>query len=85
MLFLQGTRDALADLKFVASDLRKARDADEVARPLKRQIIRFMCLKSSGRSDAEVLQELADTTASWADGIEEIQSNLLKMPKLSFL
>jgi hypothetical protein len=31
-------------------------------------------LKSSGKSDAEVLQELAETVVSWAEGLEERQT-----------
>jgi hypothetical protein len=31
----------------------------------------FHVLKSTGRSNADVLRELADTAASWAEGMEE--------------
>jgi hypothetical protein len=33
----------------------------------------FHVLKKSGRSDAEVLRELAETTVSWANGTEQIK------------
>jgi uncharacterized protein len=66
MLFLQGTRDTLADLKLLRpicsslgsrAKLHVIETADHS----------FHVLKSSGRSDAEVLRELAQTTASWAE------------------
>ena len=66
MLFLQGTRDAFADLKLLApvtaqlgsrATLHIIATADHS----------FHVLKSSGRTEAEALRELAETTASWAD------------------
>jgi predicted alpha/beta-hydrolase family hydrolase len=69
MLFLQGTRDALADvslLKPVVRDLREwatlhlAEGADHS----------FHVLKSSGRTDREVLAEILDAFAAWVDVIE---------------
>ena len=68
MLFLQGTRDTLADLNLLRpicsslgsrAQLHVIETADHS----------FHVLKSSGRSDAEVLHELAQTTASWAGRI----------------
>jgi uncharacterized protein len=68
MLFLQGTRDTLADLKLLQpicaglgsrAQLHVIETADHS----------FHVLKSSRRSDAEVLHELAQTTASWAERI----------------
>jgi predicted alpha/beta-hydrolase family hydrolase len=73
MLFLQGTRDTLADLKLLRpvcanlgsrATLHVIETADHG----------FHVLKKSGRTDAEVLQELADTTASWAGRIEALPS-----------
>jgi predicted alpha/beta-hydrolase family hydrolase len=67
MLFLQGTRDQFADLnllrpicaKFGAqATLHVIDTADHSFHVLK---------KSSGRTDADVLRELAETTASWAE------------------
>jgi len=69
MLFLQGTRDTLADLQLLRpvcanlgprARLHVIETADHS----------FRVLKRSGRSDAEVLRELAEKTASWAEKIE---------------
>ena len=69
MLFLQGTRDALADLNLLRpictglgslATLRVIEGADHS----------FHVLKSSGRSDADALRELARTTASWAENLQ---------------
>jgi uncharacterized protein len=68
MLFLQGTRDTLADLTLLRPICA------ELGSRATLQIIEtadhsFHVLKSSGRSDTEVLQELAKTEASWAGQI----------------
>ena len=69
MLFLQGTRDTLADLsllKPICSSLgsrAKLHVIDTADHS-------FHVLKSSGRTDADVMYELARTTASWADNLE---------------
>lgn len=69
MLFLQGTRDTLADLKLLRpicaelgprATLHIIESADHS----------FHVLKSSGLSDEGVLRELAQTTASWADNFK---------------
>lgn len=69
MLFLQGTRDALADLKLVRpicdglgerATLHVIDTADHS----------FHVLKKAGKTDAEVLRELAGTTAAWMEKIE---------------
>ena len=69
MLFLQGTRDTLADLKLLRpicahlgprATLHIIETADHS----------FHVLKSSGKSDADVLHELAQTTASWAENLK---------------
>jgi uncharacterized protein len=64
MLFLQGTRDALADL-----DLMRTVCARLGARAMLHVVEggdhSFAVLKRSGRSDAEVIAELADTIAGW--------------------
>ena len=68
MLFLQGTRDALADLSLLKpvvkdlgnrSTLHLAEGADHS----------FHVLKSSGRNDREVLAEILDAFVAWADTI----------------
>jgi uncharacterized protein len=68
MLFLQGTRDTLADLALVRplcaklaprATLHVVDTADHS----------FHVLKRSGTTDADVLRELARTVASWADSL----------------
>lgn len=66
MLFLQGTRDTFADLKLLRPICAK------LAPRATLHIIEsadhsFHVLKSSKRTDAEVLREIAETTASWAE------------------
>lgn len=65
MLFLQGTRDELADLTLLEpivdklgtrATLKRIQGADHS----------FHVLARSGRNDREVLEELATTIASWA-------------------
>ena len=65
MLFLQGTRDTLADLTLLRpicanlgskATLHVIDTADHS----------FGVLRSSGKTDAQVLRELAQTTAAWA-------------------
>jgi len=64
MLFLQGTRDELADLALLRpvveglpqATLHVVEDADHS----------FHVPKKSGRSDSEVLEELSRTLAGWA-------------------
>ncbi len=68
MLFLQGDRDRLADLDL----LRPI--CDELAGRATLRVIAgadhgFHVLKRSGRTDDEVLDELADATAAWAAGL----------------
>jgi uncharacterized protein len=74
MLFLQGTRDALADaslLKLVVRDLSNL----SLSKPRELATLHlaegadhsFHVLKSSGRNDREVLAEILDAFAAWAD------------------
>lgn len=68
MLFLQGTRDTLADLSLlrpICEDL----GAKATLRVFETADHSFHVLKSSKRTDAEVLRELAEATAAWADGL----------------
>jgi predicted alpha/beta-hydrolase family hydrolase len=67
MLFLQGTRDELADLTLLQPIV-------EASPTAKMQIIEgadhsFHVLKRSGRTDAEVLHELAQTIAAWTGAL----------------
>ena len=68
MLFLQGTRDALANLDLLRpvcgslqnrATLRVIAEADHS----------FHVLKRSGKNDAEIVRELAQAVASWAEGV----------------
>jgi predicted alpha/beta-hydrolase family hydrolase len=68
MLFLQGTRDTLADLTLLRpiverlgsrAVLRVIEDADHM----------FHVLKRSGRTDEQVLDELATAVSEWREGL----------------
>lgn len=68
MLFLQGTRDDLADLTLLKPICKK------LGKLATLHVIdgadhSFHVLKSSGTTDAEVLRGLARTTAEWAAGL----------------
>jgi predicted alpha/beta-hydrolase family hydrolase len=71
MLFLQGTRDTFADLKLLRPVCAKL-GSRATLRVIETADHSFHVLKSSGRKDADVLRELAETAVSWAEGIEEI-------------
>jgi uncharacterized protein len=66
MLFLQGTRDDLADLKLLRP-ICKRLGARATLHVIEGADHSFHVLKSTGRSDADVLKELAQTTAEWAE------------------
>jgi uncharacterized protein len=68
MLFLQGTRDQLADLNLLKPVIKKLKDKAEL------NIIEgadhsFHVLKSSGRTDEQVIEELAESGRVWANKI----------------
>ncbi len=68
MLFLQGTRDKLADLNLLKPIVKKLGDKASL------HIIEgadhsFHVPKSSGKNDDEVLKELAKKVAEWAGKI----------------
>ncbi len=69
MLFLQGTRDTLADLKFLKPICAKLGERATL-HVIETADHSFHVLKKSGRSDEEVLRELAETTVEWAKGKE---------------
>src|ERR1700753_2446752 len=69
MLFLQGTRDDLADLKLLKPICKKLGKLATV-HVIEGADHSFHVLKSSGKSDAEILRELAHTTAMWAVTLE---------------
>jgi predicted alpha/beta-hydrolase family hydrolase len=66
MLFLQGTRDALADLRLLRP-ICKALGARATLQVVETADHSFHVLKKSGRNDQEVLRELAVATAAWAE------------------
>jgi len=70
MLFLQGTRDTFADLNSLQPICAKL-GSQTTLHIIKGADHSFHVPKSSGRTDAEVLRELAETTSSWADEIEK--------------
>ena len=72
MLFLQGTRDTLADLNLLRPVCTRL-GSHATLHVIETADHSFHVLKRSGRNDAEVLQELAETVASWAEQIEKIQ------------
>src|ERR1700747_134792 len=65
MLFLQGTRDTFADLKLLRPICAKLGERATL-HVIESADHSFHVLKSSKRTDADVLRELAETTASWA-------------------
>ena len=73
MLFLQGTRDTLADLTLLRPVCTKL-GSRATLHVIETADHSFHVLKKSGRSDPEVLRELAEKAASWAEGMEQIQS-----------
>jgi len=68
MLFLQGTRDTLADLELLTPIVKRLPRA--VLHVVDGADHSFAVLKRSGRTNAQVLEELAATTAAWADRLE---------------
>ena len=69
MLFLQGTRDSLADLSLLTPVCRK------LGRRATLHVIEgadhsFRVPKKSGRTDEEVKQELAETVGEWVKGLD---------------
>lgn len=70
MLFLQGTRDKLAELELLTELLRPI--CGELSDTATLELVEgadhgFHVLKRSGRTDDEVLDELADRTRAWID------------------
>ena len=70
MLFLQGTRDTLADLTLLRPVCAKL-GARATLHIIPEADHSFHVLKKSGKTDAEVMTELAQTTAAWATKLEE--------------
>ena len=68
-LFQQGTRDTLADLNLLRPICTKL-GARATLHVIETADHSFHVLKSSGTADATVLRELAETTVSWAKGLQ---------------
>ena len=68
MLFLQGTRDAFADLSLIR-DCTDSLGGRATLRIIEGVDHAFHVLVRSGRTDAEVIDELADVTRSWIDKV----------------
>jgi len=70
MLFLQGTRDTLADLKLLRPVCAKLGRSATV-HVIDSADHSFHVLKRSGKDDAAVMRELAETTSSWAERLKQ--------------
>lgn len=68
MLFLQGTRDKLADLELLAPICTELKERATL-RVIEGADHSFHVLKRSGRSDDQVLDELADATRAFAEAL----------------
>jgi predicted alpha/beta-hydrolase family hydrolase len=68
MLFLQGTRDALADLTLLRPVCAKL-GSRATLHMIETADHSFHVLKSSGKTDEQVLRELAETAASWGEAV----------------
>ena len=68
MLFLQGTRDRLADLGFLAPVI-KALGPKARLHEIAGGDHSFLVLKKSGRSNEEAMEELLDALAAWIDAL----------------
>jgi predicted alpha/beta-hydrolase family hydrolase len=68
MLFLQGTRDALAELKLLEAVVRSL-GQNATLHLVKEADHSFHVLVRSGRNDREVLGEVLDALAAWIGGI----------------
>jgi uncharacterized protein len=69
MLFLQGTRDALADLSLL-KPVVKSLGHKATLHLVEGADHSFHMLKSSGRNDREVLAEILDAFAAWVDALK---------------
>jgi uncharacterized protein len=67
MLFLQGTRDALADLKLLRPICKRLGERATL-HVVETADHSFHVLKSSGKTDEEVMRDLARVTAEWCAG-----------------
>jgi len=68
MLFLQGTRDKLADLRLLEPLLEAVEPAPSL-HVVEGADHSFHVLKRSGRTDVDVLDEICRAFASWVEGL----------------
>jgi hypothetical protein len=68
MLFLQGTRDALANLDLLRP-VCEGLESRATLRVIAEADHSFHVLKRSGKNDAAIVRELAQAVASWAEGV----------------
>ena len=68
MLFLQGTRDSLAELKLIEPVVKRLGPSARL-HPVEGADHSFHVLARSGRNDRDVLREILDAFADWAEGI----------------
>ena len=68
MMFLQGTRDALAELILIGPVV-KSLGSSATMHPVKDADHSFHVLARSGRNDGEVMNEILDAFAAWAGAI----------------
>jgi predicted alpha/beta-hydrolase family hydrolase len=68
MLFLQGTRDALAELSLLEPVVKGLKPLATL-HPVKEADHSFHVLVRSGRNDREVMDEVLDAFAAWVDAI----------------
>ncbi|MEP6840995.1 MAG: alpha/beta family hydrolase [Bradyrhizobium sp.] len=68
MLFLQGTRDGLAELSLL-EPVVEGLGSRATLHPVQAADHSFHVLKNSGRNDREVMDEVLDAFAAWVEGI----------------
>jgi len=68
MLFLQGTRDTLADLGLLRPVIERL-GPRATLRVIENADHSFHVLKRSGRTDEQVLDELAEAAAEWRENL----------------
>jgi predicted alpha/beta-hydrolase family hydrolase len=68
MLFLQGTRDTLADLELIRKTVAKL-GSRATLHVVEGGDHSFKVLARSGRNDAQVREELLDAMANWMEGL----------------
>ena len=70
MLFLQGTRDTLADLTLLGPICEKL-GPRATLHIIQEGDHSFHVLKKAGKTDGEVIKELAETTVAWAEKLSD--------------